>query len=60
MIQSTYFGQSSFSLFTAAIYHRNLVKRPVAVVSESSDHSRTVALTYVDFVTKEVEIGTPI
>ena len=46
-IQRTYFGQSSFSLFTTAVYHldsdRNLVKRPVAVVSESSDHSGIAA-----------------
>ena len=58
-MQSAYFGQSSFSLFTAAVYHldsdRNLVKRPVAVVSESSDHSRIAALTCIDFVIKEVE-----
>ena len=57
--QSTYFGQSSFSLFTATVYHlnsdRNLVKRPVAVVSESSSHLRIAALTCIDFVIKEVE-----
>ena len=42
-----------------AIYHiesgRNLDKRPVAVFSESSDHSRTTALTCPAFVIKEVE-----
>ena len=42
-----------------AVYHfdsdRNLVKRPVAVVSESSDHSRIAALTCIDFVIKVVE-----
>ena len=58
-IQRAYFGQSSFSLFTAAVYHldsnRNLVKRPVVVVSESSDHSRIAALKCIEFVIKEVE-----
>jgi len=58
-IQSAYFGQSSFSLFTACVYHNddngNLVKRPICVVSESNDHSRAAALTCVDIVVKEVE-----
>ena len=31
------------------------MKRPITVVSESSDHSRIVALTCIDFVIKEVE-----
>lgn len=58
-IQSAYFGQSSFSLFTACVYHLDgndsLYKRPITVVSESSDHSRLAALTCIDFVMKEVE-----
>ena len=58
-IQSAYFGQSTFSLFTACVYHLDsigdLVKRPITVVSESSDHSRIAALTCIDFVIKEVE-----
>ena len=58
-IQSAYFGQSSFSLFKAAVYRldsdRNLVKRPAAGVSESIDHSRIAALTCINFVIKEVE-----
>lgn len=58
-IQSAYFGQSTFSLFTASVYHLDgsgsLIKRPIAVVSESSDHSRIAALTCIDFVVKEVE-----
>ena len=58
-IQSAYFGQSSFSLFKAAVYHldsdTNLVKRPAAVVSASIDHWRIAALTCIDFVIKEVE-----
>ena len=58
-IQSAYFGQSTFSLFTACIYHLDsigdLVKRPITVVSESSGHSRIAALTCIDFVIKEAE-----
>ena len=58
-IQSAYFGQSSLSLFKAAVYHldsdRNLVKRPAAGFSESIDHSRIAALTCINFVIKEVE-----
>ena len=58
-IQSAYLGQSSLSLFKAAVYHldsdRNLVKRPAAGVSESIDHSRIAALTCINFVIKEVE-----
>ena len=42
-----------------AVYHldsdKNLVKSPVVVVSESSDHSWIAALTCIDFVIKEVE-----
>ena len=53
------FLQRLFTILTAAVYHldsdRNLVKRPVAVVSESSDHSQIAALTCIDFVIKEVE-----
>ena len=58
-IQSAYFGQSTFSLFTACVYHLDsigdLVKRPITVVSESSDYSRIAALTCNDFVINEVE-----
>ena len=60
-IQSAYFGQSSFSLFTACFYYNNdngnLVKRPICVVSESNDHSRAAALTCVEIVLKEIEIN---
>ena len=58
-IQSAYFGLSTFSLFTACVYHLDsigdLVKRPITVVSESSDYSRIAALTCIDFVIKEIE-----
>ena len=48
-IQSAYFGQSTFSIFTACVYRvddcGDIVKRPITVVSESSDHSTIAALT---------------
>ena len=58
-MQSLYFVKSSFSLFTATVYHldndRNLVKCPIPVNSESSDHSQIAGLTCLNFVIKEVE-----
>ena len=61
-IQSAYFGQSCFSLFTACVYHLDdsdkLVKRPITVVSESNDHSRIAALNCIDFVIREIERST--
>ena len=58
-IQSAYFEQSTFSLFTACVYHLDdsgsLIQRPITVVSESSGHSRISALTFIDLVIKEVE-----
>ena len=49
-IQSAYFGQLNFSIFTSCSYYReaeqgNLAKIPIAVISESSDHSRIAAFT---------------
>ena len=52
-MQIVYFSQSSFSHLGS---DRNLVKLPVAVVSESSDHSRIAALTCIDFVIKDFVI----
>ena len=52
-MQIVYFSQSSFSHLGS---DRNLVKLPVAVVSESSDHSRIAALTCIDFVIKNFVI----
>ena len=58
-IQSAYFEQDLFSLFTASCYYLTLqgsmVKHPIIVVSENSDHSCFAALTYVDMVVKEME-----
>ena len=47
------FLQRLFIILT--VIGKRLFKRPVAVVSESSDHSRIAALTCIDFVIKEVE-----
>ena len=49
-IQSAYFGQQNLSIFTSCSYYcegeqGDLVKIPIAVISESSDHSRIAALT---------------
>ena len=43
-IQSAYFGQQNFTIFTSCSYYReaeqgDLAKIPIAVISESSDHS---------------------
>ena len=63
-IQSAYFGQTSFSLFTACVYYvdekKSLGKRPVCVVSESNDRSRAAALTCIDLVIKEIEKRIPL
>ena len=54
-IQSAYFGQSTFSLFTTCVCHLDDGDRPLTVVGESSDHSRIAALACIDFVIQEVE-----
>ena len=55
--KSAYFGQYVFSFFTAFVYHLvdddSLVKHPVAVISESSDHSRIAVLTCIDIVVQD-------
>ena len=63
-IQSAYFGNSTFSIITACSFILNngkeLSKLSVAVVGESSDHSRIVALICVDMVLKEIEKETKV
>lgn len=60
-IQSAYFGQSSFSIFTACAYYKAdnsddpLVKRSLTIVSESSDHSRVASMSCVKMVIEEIE-----
>ena len=62
-IQSVYFGNSIFSIFTACGYilnERELSKRSVVVVGKSSDNSRTAALTCVNMVLNEIEKETKV
>ena len=58
-IQSAYFGQASFSLFTACPYYRcsetNEVRRmPTTIASEASDKSRMASITSVKKVIDHV------
>ena len=60
-IQSAYFGQTSFSIFTACVYHKanngadNVVKRPMTIISEISDHSRIVSMSCIHMIIEEIE-----
>lgn len=52
-IQSAYFGHSSFSIFTACTFYRDLdeiKKIPLTVTTEMSDKSRIGSLSCVDLV----------
>ena len=58
-IQSAYFGQASFSLFTACAYYRcgktNEIKTmPTTITSEASDKSRMASITCVKKVMDHV------
>ena len=58
-IQSAYFGHTSFSLFTACCYTRNVVSNEIdnhniMVVTEASDHSRIAAHCLIQRVVEEV------
>ena len=51
--QSTYFGHTTFSLFTAAVYIRHkewLIKENFVIVSEAKDHFRIAAHTCINKV----------
>ena len=58
-IQSTYFGRSCFSIFTACCYYRTeegvLMTYPVTITSESSNHSRIAAFSCVNKILKVME-----
>ena len=59
-IQSVYSGQQNFSIFTYCSYYReseqgNLVKIPIAVINESSDHSRIAAFTCTNAIVNELK-----
>ena len=60
-IQSAYFGQTSFSIFTECVYHKanngadTVVKRPRTIISESSDHSRITSMSCIRMIIEEIE-----
>ena len=61
-IQSAYFGNSIFSIFTACCYTKSMIdngdglkKESVVLISESKDHNRIAALACLKKVTEEVE-----
>ena len=56
-IQSAYFGHTCFSLFTACIYYRDkqeLLKIPITVTTESSEHSRIASFPCLHVIMKRV------
>ena len=57
-IQSAYFGDTTFSIFTACCYLRdsedNLVSESITVTSELPDHSRAAVITCVSKVIENV------
>ena len=58
-IQSAYFGHTCFRIFTDCCYYkaeeRELIKYPVTITSESSDHSRIAAFCCVNKIIKLME-----
>ena len=59
-VQSAYFGQQNFSIFTSCSYYRdsgedNLTKVPMAVISESNDHSRIAAFSCIVTIVDELK-----
>ena len=59
-IQSAYFGNSTFSIFTACCYTKSmdnggLKKDSIVVVNESKEHNRAVALACLEKVVEKAE-----
>ena len=59
-VQFAYFGQQNFSVFTSCSYYRddgedNLTKVPIAVISESNDHSRIAAFSCIVTIVDELK-----
>ena len=59
-IQSTYFGNTSFSIFTACAYYRqdeseDVQKMTITITTEENDKSRSAAISCVDTVINHVE-----
>ena len=57
--QSAYFGYTCFSIFTACCYYKaeegELMKYPVTITSESSDHSKIAAFSCINKIIKLME-----
>ena len=54
-IQSAYFGNKSFSLFTSCTYYQN-GKLPITITTEESDKSRVISLSCVNkVITRSLE-----
>jgi len=57
-IQSAYFGQQNFSIFTSCSYYRDhgeLKNVPMSIISESNDHSRIAAFSCVTTIVNEMK-----
>ena len=59
-VQSAYFGQQNFSIFTSCSYYRDsgevsLTKVPLVVTSESNDHSRITAFSCIVTIVDELK-----
>ena len=59
-MQSAYFGQQNFSIFTSSSYchnsgEDNLTKVPMAVISESNDHSRIATFSCIVTIVGELK-----
>ena len=59
-VQSAYFGRQNFSIFTSCSYYRDsgvdsLTKVPMEVISESNDHSRISAFSYIVTIVDELK-----
>ena len=59
-VESAYFGQQNFSIFTSCCYYRdsgedNLTKILMAVISKSIDHSRITAFSCIDTIVNELK-----
>ena len=59
-IESAYFGQQNFNIFTFCSYYcevkeGNLEKIPIAVISESSAHSRITAFTCTNAIVNKLK-----
>ena len=59
-VQPAYFGRQNFSIFTSCTYYRDsgvdsLIKVPMGIISESNDHSRIAAFSYIVTIVNELK-----